>query len=65
MSSSVLNRLGFRLVSEIYKFTLFKGGIIMGKGYMCKGMFKLKIIIRIKLLFLLTSLNLLIYDIII
>jgi len=44
VSGSLLNKFGFRLVFEADKFVLSKGGMFMGKGYACEGMFKLNVL---------------------
>lgn len=43
ISGSVLNKFGFKLVFEANKFVMSKGGVFVGKGYMCDGMFKLNL----------------------
>ncbi|GLU19483.1 hypothetical protein SLE2022_357320 [Rubroshorea leprosula] len=43
VSASLLNKFGFKLVFEADKFILSKGGIFVGKGYACEGMFKMNI----------------------
>ena len=43
VSSSLLNKSGFKLVFESNKFILSKGGTFVGKGYIYEGMFKLNI----------------------
>ena len=41
VSGGLLNKFGFKLVFEADKFVLSKGGLFVGKGYLCDGMFKL------------------------
>ena len=43
VSGSLLNKHGFKLVFKSDKFILSKGGILVGKGYLYQGMFKLNI----------------------
>ena len=43
VSGGLLNKFGFRMVFESDKFVLSKGGIYVGQGYYCNGMFKLNI----------------------
>ncbi|XP_031283167.1 uncharacterized protein LOC116141835 [Pistacia vera] len=40
---SLLNKFGFKLVFEANNFVLSKGGMFVGKGYLCDGIFKLNI----------------------
>jgi len=40
----MLNKYGFRLVFELDQFTLTKGGLYVGRGYMYDGMFKLNVL---------------------
>ena len=48
VSSSLLNKQGFRLVFESNKFVLFKSGIYVGKGYMSDDMWKLNVMTIVK-----------------
>ena len=43
VSGGLLNKFGFRMVFEADKFVLSKGGVFVGQGYFCNGMFKLNI----------------------
>ena len=43
VSGTILNKLGFRQVYEADKYILCKGGLFIGRGYLCNGMFKLSI----------------------
>ena len=43
VSGSLLNRFGFKLVFEANKVVISKGGVFVGKGYVCDGMFNLSI----------------------
>ncbi|CAM8968501.1 unnamed protein product [Rhodiola kirilowii] len=43
VSGTVLNKQGYRQVYEADKYVLSKGGIFVGKGYLCNGMFKLSL----------------------
>lgn len=43
VSGSILDRHGFKLVFESRRFVLSKGGVFVGKGYMCEGIFKMNI----------------------
>lgn len=43
VSSTMLNKLGYRQVFEADKYVLSKGGVFVGRGYLCNGMFKLSI----------------------
>ena len=43
VSGGLLNKFGFKLVFEVDKFVLSKGGMFVGKGYLCDGMFKLNV----------------------
>ena len=43
VSGGLLNKFGFKLVFEADKFVLSKGGLFVGKGYLCDGMFKLNV----------------------
>ena len=45
VSGSLLNKFGFKLVFEADKFILSKGGMFVGKGYACEGMFKMNVIV--------------------
>ena len=38
-----MDRFGFRLVYEANKVVISNGGVFVGKGYVCNGMFKLSI----------------------
>lgn len=40
ISGSVLTKKGFRMTFESDKFVLTKGGMYVGKGYLCDGLFK-------------------------
>jgi len=44
VSSTLLKKFGFKLVFEADKFVLSKGGMFVGKGYACEGMFKLNVL---------------------
>ena len=44
VSCSLLNKFSFKLVFETDKFVLSKGGMFVGKGYACEGMFKLNVL---------------------
>ncbi|CAM8922385.1 unnamed protein product [Rhodiola kirilowii] len=43
VSGTVLNKQGYRQVYEADNYVLSKGGIFVGKGYLCNGMFKLSL----------------------
>ncbi|CAM8982077.1 unnamed protein product [Rhodiola kirilowii] len=43
VSGTVLNKQGYRQVYEADNYVLSKGGVFVGKGYLCNGMFKLSI----------------------
>ena len=43
VSANLLNKFGFRLVFEADKFILSKGGMFVGKNYLCNRMFKLNV----------------------
>ena len=43
VSSSLLNKHGFRIVFESDKVVLSKSGLYVGKGYVCDGLFKLNV----------------------
>ena len=43
VSASLLNKFDFKLVFEVDKFILSEGGMFVGKGYPCNGMFKLNV----------------------
>ncbi|CAM8920561.1 unnamed protein product [Rhodiola kirilowii] len=43
VSGTVLNKQGYRQVYEADNYVLSKGGVFVGKGYRCNGMFKLSI----------------------
>ena len=45
VSRGLLNKFGFRLVFETNEFVLSKGGIYVGKDYLCNGMFKLNVLV--------------------
>ena len=40
MSKGLLNKFRFKVVFESDKFIVSKGGIYVGQGYYCNGMFK-------------------------
>ena len=42
VSGSLLSKNGFKLVFESDKFSLFKSGMYVGKGYLSKYLFKMK-----------------------
>lgn len=44
MSRTLLNKNGFKLIFESDKFTLSKGGMYLGKGYLSDHMFKLNVL---------------------
>lgn len=44
VSGSLLSTHGFRMVFESDKFVLSKGGMYVGKGYVCNGMWKINAI---------------------
>ena len=48
VSSSLLNKQGFRLVFESNKFVLSKSGMYVGKGYMSDDMWKLNVMTIVK-----------------
>ena len=64
VSGSLLNKFGFKLVFEADKFILSKGGIFVGKGICMRACLNSVLFIRIKLIFMLIWLNLLVYGII-
>ena len=41
---SLLSKNGFKLVFEFDKFSLFKSGMYVGKGYLSNGLFKMNVI---------------------
>ena len=41
---SLLSKNGFKLVFESDKFSLFKSGMYVGKGYLSNGLFKMNVI---------------------
>ena len=43
VSSSLLNKHGFRMVFEVDKVIVSKSGMFVGKGYMSNGLFKLNV----------------------
>ena len=43
VSGSLLNRFGFKIVFEADKFVISKGGVFVGKRYVCVEVFKLSI----------------------
>ena len=43
VSTNLLNKLGYRQVIEADKYLLNKGGMFVGRGYLCNGMLKLSI----------------------
>lgn len=43
ISGGLLNKYGFKMVFEADKFVLSKGGVYVGQGYYCNGMFKLSV----------------------
>ncbi|XP_075640499.1 uncharacterized protein LOC142612270 [Castanea sativa] len=43
VSGSLLSKNGFKLVFESDKFSLFKSGMYVGKGYLSNGMFKMNV----------------------
>ena len=45
VSASLLNKFDFRLIFEVDKFILSEGGIFVGKGYPCNGMFNLDVLV--------------------
>ena len=44
VSGSLLSKNGFKLVFESDKFSLFKSGMYVGKGYLSNGLFKMNVI---------------------
>ena len=42
---SLLSKNGFKLVFEFDKFSLFKSGMYVGKGYLSNGLFKMNVMI--------------------
>ncbi|XP_077231988.1 uncharacterized protein LOC143865549 [Tasmannia lanceolata] len=46
ISGYLLNKHGYKLVFEYDKFILTKGGMFVGKGYACGGLFKLNVSIN-------------------
>ena len=47
VSGTMLNKYGLRLVFESDKFTLTKGGLYVGRGYLHDGMFKLNLLAQV------------------
>ena len=43
VSGSLLSKNGFKLVFESDKFSLFKSGMYVGKGYLSKDLFKMNV----------------------
>ncbi|CAH9116142.1 unnamed protein product, partial [Cuscuta europaea] len=43
VSGGILNNFGFKLSFEANKFILSKGGVFVGQGFYCNGMFKLSV----------------------
>ena len=43
MSGGILNKFGLKVVFESNKFVISKGGVYVGQGYYCNGMFKFHI----------------------
>lgn len=43
---NLLHKFGFKLIFEVEKYIITKGGIFVQKGYSHEGMFKLNIIIN-------------------
>ncbi|CAH9132764.1 unnamed protein product [Cuscuta epithymum] len=47
VSGGILNNFGFKLNFEANKFILSKGGVFVGQGFYCNGMFKLSVVNKV------------------
>ncbi|CAH9085358.1 unnamed protein product, partial [Cuscuta epithymum] len=47
VSGGILNNFGFKLSFEANKFILSKGGVFVGQGFYCNGMFKLSVVNKV------------------